>query len=249
MRPLIPRLSVRCSTCGSELDRPGDFCLVCRSRNADAVVVVMESERATVTPFAQDTERGTTTITSRTEDEARRRERQERNFVERVAAEVRRKRPDGVYVAGDRALIDRLRGELAVSLFRLDAEDPVAAYRDRQGEPPVPVVDRDPADKLGGRHTTLIGDRRGRRAIRLIADNPHVKKIVPGPIEAGGQGSRTGFTATVTRATPDGNLRALLRDGSSVQTVRIVTTAPDHETGERIATQLNELLGDEGIGR
>ena len=240
--------TVRCATCGSDLERPGDFCLVCRSRNADAVVAVFAPERVTVTAFDGDTERGETSITTRTDHEERLRERQRRNFIERVAEEIRRKRPDDIYVAGDRELIARFRGQLAIPLYRLDDDDPVAAYRERQGDPPVPVVDRDPADKLGGRHTSLIGDRHGNRVIRLTADNPHVKKIVPGPIEAGGQGSRTGFRATVTRATPDGNLRLLLRDGSSVQTVRVVTTAPDHQTGERIATQLNEVFAAEGVG-
>lgn len=242
-------MPVRCPTCGNDLERPGDFCLRCRSGAVDAVVAVIESDRTTLTMFDGETDRGTTTITTTPETDGRARERQVRNYVERIGEEIRRKRPEGVYVSGERWLIRRVRRHLEIPLYRLDAPNPVAAYRERQGEPPVPVVDRPPREKLGGRHTSLIGDRHGERVVAILADNPHVKKIVPGPIEAGGQGSRTGVQASVTRATPDGNLRVLLRDGGSVQTIRVVTTAADMTTGERIAAQLNEGLVDEGFGR
>jgi hypothetical protein len=51
----------------------------------------------------------------------------------------------------------------------------------------------------------------------------------------------------VTRADYGGNVRMLLRDGSSVQENRIVTTASDRETGERIRDDLNEALEDEAF--
>ena len=240
---------MRCEGCGNELERPGDFCLRCHESNTDAIVLTLEEERAELTMFAGQTELGTTAITTLAETEERKRERQERDFIERVAGEIRRKRPDQIYVAGDRPLIARLRREVSTTLYRIEGPDPVARYRETVGEAPVPVVDVDPRDKLGGRHTSVIGDRRGGRAIELIADNPHVKKVVPGPIDASGPGSQHGFLASATRATPDGNLRVLLRDGASVQTLRVVTTAGDLATGERIGTQLNEAFEAEGIGR
>jgi hypothetical protein len=46
----------------------------------------------------------------------------------------------------------------------------------------------------------------------------------------------------VTRADEHGNVRLLLRDGSSVQENRVVTTAGDRDTGERVRDALNEAL-------
>lgn len=189
-------------------------------------------------------ELGRTTLTTAPEEADPAREVQQRNYVGRIAAEIRRKRPTAVYIAGDRELIGRLRGKLTVDLYRLDGEDPVEAYRDRVSDPPLAIVDRPPGEKLGGRHTSLIGDRRGERVIRILADHPHVKKIIPGPIDGSGSGSRSGFHAKATRPGLGGNLRVLLHDGSAVQEVRLVTTARDRDEGERIATQLNEALGD-----
>ena len=115
---------------------------------------------------------------------------------------------------------------------------------ERRGERSLEVVETAPREKLGGSHSTLIGGRNGRRAIGVVADHPHVKKIVPGPIDAGGTGSRTGLRAKVTRAGDNGNLRLLLRDGSSVQENRVVTTAMDRETGEFVREDLNDALAE-----
>jgi hypothetical protein len=46
----------------------------------------------------------------------------------------------------------------------------------------------------------------------------------------------------VTRADANGNVRLLVRDGSSVQENRIVTTASDRDTGERVREDLNDAL-------
>ncbi len=107
------------------------------------------------------------------------------------------------------------------------------------------AADLPPAEKNSGSHSTLIGGRTGLRAIQTVAGHPHVKKVIPGPIDAGGTGSQSGLRAKVTRADDGGNLRLLLRDGSSVQENRIVTTAADRETGERIRVDCNEVLADE----
>jgi hypothetical protein len=126
---------------------------------------------------------------------------------------------------------------------RADDYGPVVAWvLDRRGDRALEVVETPPREKIGGSHSTLIGGRSGRLAIRTVADHPHVKKIVPGPIDAGGTGSRTGLRAKATRAGTNGNVRLLLRDGSSVQENRIVTTAMDRETGERVRADLNEAL-------
>ncbi|MFW5935042.1 MAG: DUF2103 domain-containing protein, partial [Halolamina sp.] len=66
-------------------------------------------------------------------------------------------------------------------------------------------------------------------------------------IEAGGGGSRGGVRAKATRAGESGNVRLLIRDGSSVQENRVVTTAMDRETGERVRDALNEALVEAGF--
>ncbi|KPN30378.1 putative metal-binding protein [Halolamina pelagica] len=42
-----------CRRCGTELERPGDYCLACDTANCDAVVAAFERERATLT-FLRD---------------------------------------------------------------------------------------------------------------------------------------------------------------------------------------------------
>jgi hypothetical protein len=73
-----------------------------------------------------------------------------------------------------------------------------------------------------------------------------VKKLVPGPI-TNGSTAEGGLVAKATRADARGNVRLLLREGASVQENRVVTTAPDRETGERVRVDLNEALGVEGL--
>lgn len=219
----------------------------CGVSPTDAVVLELHPARANLTMMSEAERIGTTTITTRPEDEDPPREVQRRNYVDRVADEVRRKRPEAVYVQGDRDLVDRLRRAVTCELYRIDGDDPVTAYRERVEDPPLAVVDREPEEKIGGRHSTLIGDREGETAVHTVAAHPHVKKVVPGPIDGSGSGSRGGVGAKVTRAGRDGNLRLLLRDGSSVQEIRLVSTASGRTDGERIAEQLNEALADAGL--
>jgi hypothetical protein len=157
--------------------------------------------------------------------------------------------PDARTDAGDGPNANRPRDPTANRVGRGDDStanrdvSPVVAWvLDRRGDRALEVVETPPREKIGGSHSTLIGDRKGRKAVSTVAQHPHVKKIVPGPIDAGGTGSRTGLRAKATRAGTNGNVRLLLRDGSSVQENRIVTTAMDRETGERVREDLNEAL-------
>ena len=234
---------MQCHRCGSTLERPGDYCLVCREANADAVVLEATRDRATITMLDEDEVLGETTITTVPESGTNEVV-EKRNFVGRLADEIRRKRPETVYAAGDRTLVRSIRAQLHYECYRIDGEDPVASVIDRRDERALDVVDRPPGEKIGGSHSTLIGGRTGIRAVQTVAAYPHVKKVVPGPIDAGGTGSQSGLRAKVTRADDGGNLRLLLRDGSSVQTNRIVTTARSRETGERVRAALNEALDE-----
>jgi hypothetical protein len=233
---------VNCRSCGSPIERPGDYCLVCDSANAAAVVVDADRDRATVTPVDGDEVLGTTTVTTVPEDgEAESVEL--RNFAGQIADQVRRKRAETVYATGDRAVLRSLRGQLHYDLYRVPADDPVGAALDG-GSAPLDTVDAPPDEKVGGAHSTLIGGRSGRRAIRAVAGHPHVKKVIPGPIDAGGNGTDRGVRAKATRPDDNGNVRLLLRDGSSVQENRVVTTARDRGTGERVRADLNDVLAE-----
>lgn len=233
---------MECRQCASPLERPGDYCLVCHTVNADSVVIAIERDRATLTFIHDDDTLGETTITTIPEDgdaaiiELR-------NFAGRIADEVQRKRPETVYVAGDREVISTLRGELHYEFFRVPNDDPVAAALDRHGGRAPEVVELTPAEKIGGRHSTLIGGRAGKKAIKTVASHPHVKKLIPGPIENGST-AEGGLRAKATRADGNGNVRMLLRDGATVQENRVVTTAMDRETGERVRADLNEALAE-----
>lgn len=237
---------MRCETCSAELERPGDFCLRCRNANCDAVVLSVARTEATLTFFLGTDRQGQTVIPTKTESGGRAEEIQQRNYLSRVGDEIHRKRPDAVYVTGDGALIRRLRRYITAEWYRIDADDPIEAYRETVGEPSLEIIDIPPVEKLGGSHSTVIGGRRGRSVLRVIGEHPHVKKIIPGPIDASGVGSQQGFRAKATRATGRGNIRILLRDGSSVQEIRIVTTASSRENGERISAQVNERLAESG---
>lgn len=236
---------MNCRRCGTPLEKPGDYCLTCNTANSDAVVVAFSEARAELTMLEEDEVVGRTAVTTRPEDDEELSHVQLRNFAGRVADEIRRKRPETVYAAGAREPLRETRAQLHHEFYRVpdgDVDDVVDWVLDRRGDRALAVVETPPREKIGGSHSTLIGDRKGRRAIRTVAEHPHVKKIVPGPIDAGGTGSRTGLRAKATRAGTNGNVRLLLRDGSSVQENRIVTTAMDRETGERVREDLNEAL-------
>ena len=236
-----------CRRCGRPIERPGDYCLSCDTANADAVVAEIDPDRARLTMLLEETVLGHTEIPTTPEDEASLSVIQVRNFAGRVADEIRRKRPETVYVTGDHTVIQSLRAAIRYPVYRVPEEDPVDAVLAQRGETELEVVDKPPADKIGGSHSTVIGGRKGQRSIQTVASHPNVKKIIPGPIDAGGSGSQTGLRAKVTRADENGNLRLLVRDGSSIQENRVVTTARDRETGERVRVDCNEALAEHGF--
>jgi len=240
---------MECRQCASALARPGDYCLVCRTANADTVVLDLGRERGTVTTLLEKEIVGARTVTTTPETDSDDESEvvELRNFAGLIADEVRRKRPEEVYATGERDVLRAVRGQLHYEFYRVEDEDPVAAVRERQGRPGLEVVEEPTAEILGGSHSTLIGNRAGKLAIETVAGHPHVKKIIPGPIDASGSGSRGGVRAKATRADANGNVRLLIRDGSSVQENRVVTTAGDRELGEQVRADLNEALAAEEL--
>jgi len=242
-------MGMECRRCGASISRPGDYCLVCRTENADTVVIDAERDRARVTTLRGAERLGTTRITTTPETTGSDEGSVElRNFAGLIADEVHRKRPEEVYAAGDHTVLSRLRSELSYELKRVGvgADEPVKAVLDRRGERSLEVVEAAPKEKISGTHTTLIGGRSGRNALAVVAGHPHVKKIVPGPIESGGSAGG-GVSASATRADSNGNLRLRVRDGSSVQENRLVTTAGEKDEGEVIREDLNEALAEAGL--
>jgi len=240
---------MQCRRCAQPLDRPGDYCLSCHTPNAETAVVDCARDRATVTCLLDDEVVAERTVTTRPESDPEREPVELRNFAGLVADELRRKRPEEVYATGEREVVGAVRAQVHYPFYRVtgDGDDPVAAVRARRGDAPLEVVEKPVAEKLGGKHTTLVGDRDGRRAIETVAAHPHVKKVIPGPIDAGGNGSRSGVRAKATRADGTGNVRLLVRDGTSVQENRIVTTADSRERGETVRADLNEALSEAGL--
>ena len=239
---------MKCKRCATALERPGDYCLVCRTPNADVVVLELGRERGTVTALDGEEVVSRRTVTTTPETDGERVRSELRSFAGQLVDEVRRKRPEEVYATGDRDVLQAVRAELHYPLYRIESHNPIEYVLERKGEPALEVVEASVAEKLGGMHSTLIGGRTGREALEVIASHPHVKKIIPGPIDAGGSSSRTGVRAKVTRADDNGNVRLLVRDGSSVQENRVVTTAGERDLGERVRADLNEALTDEGFG-
>jgi len=235
---------MECRVCATPLDRPGDYCLVCRTENADTVVLELGRERATVTTLFEEEILGQRTVTTTPETDGEQVNSELRYFAGQIADEVRRKRPEEVYATGDREVLTAVRAQLRYSFYRIDADEPVAHVIERKGEAPLEVVEASVAEKLGGTHSTLIGGRTGREALEVVADHPHVKKIIPGPIDASGSSTDGGLRAKVTRADDTGNVRLLVRDGSSVQENRVVTTASDRKLGERVREDINRALTD-----
>ncbi|MFP4626413.1 MAG: DUF2103 domain-containing protein [Natronomonas sp.] len=233
---------MKCRHCATPLERPGDYCLVCRRANTDNVVLEVDRDRTTVSCLLDDELVAERTVTTTPVDDERWAPAELRNYAGRIADEIRRKRPDDVYAGGDRTVIGAIRADVHYQVYRVADDDPLGAVRNSHHESPLEVVEASIAEKLGGSHSTLIGGRSGRRILETVAAHPNVKKIVPGPIDAGGSGSRSGVRAKATRADENGNVRLLLRDGSSVQENRIVTTARDRDLGERLRSDLNDAL-------
>ena len=99
--------------------------------------------------------------------------------------------------------------------------------------------------KFGGNHTTIIGGRKGRKIVMEIGRSEMVKKVIPGIIKVG-MSPGSGFRVKFLRPDNRGNLRLLLREGSTVQEVFVVTRASTHSEGLEIAKELEKILLESG---
>lgn len=96
--------------------------------------------------------------------------------------------------------------------------------------------------KLGGRHRTIVGGRRGIEIVSRIASYEKVKRVVPGRIEAKGDRTGHGLRFKITRVDGRGNIKIILSNGSSNQTIYVITTASNQREGEIIAEEIASLI-------
>ena len=101
-------------------------------------------------------------------------------------------------------------------------------------------------EKLHGAHTTVIGDRQGKKILAIISQHEKVNGIIPSVITVRGKSSPGGNLNAKVLPHPDehGNLRLLLSHGTSAQEIRIVTTVATREEGEPLVEELNAMLFD-----
>ncbi|TGC10530.1 DUF2103 domain-containing protein [Methanolobus halotolerans] len=102
-----------------------------------------------------------------------------------------------------------------------------------------------PKSKIGGSHTTIIGNRHGKKLVAMISQHPEVKKIIPSVISVKGKSNSGGtLSAKVLRPDDRGNLRMLISHGTSSQEIRIITTVSNVIEGGRLMEELNSMLTD-----
>ncbi len=123
------------------------------------------------------------------------------------------------------------------SILRVSKKDSIDVNR----EETIPKSDIDPKRKIRGSHSTIIGGRDGRELLNRIAESEYVKKIIPGVIENKGT-SKGSVRVKLTRCDRNGNIRALLIHGGTVQQIYVITTARSEKEGEVVIERLRALL-------
>lgn len=101
-----------------------------------------------------------------------------------------------------------------------------------------------PKEKIGGKHTTIIGEKKGLEIILKIASIPYVKKIIPGRIHAKGSKGGGGIRVKISRIDDKGNIKVILSEGQTNQDIYIITTASTFEEGKIIAEYIRKVLAN-----
>lgn len=237
---------MNCSFCGAPLERPGDLCLVCGERNVDVAAVFFGGETAEIRFYSDGESRAAETVTASFEGEDERgRQVAFRNFVSRAHDLLYRRRPDRVFAGGRRDAIEELRGITTLPLRRVPGDFFESVEKELSAPEPLLEVMTPARQKFGGPHSSLVGGREGMDLLVELAGHRNVKKVIPAAISAKGTRGGGGVELSVTRVDDRGNLKALLKSGSSVQEVRIVTTASSREEGRRVAREVRERMESE----
>ncbi|MFO7966880.1 MAG: DUF2103 domain-containing protein [Archaeoglobaceae archaeon] len=235
---------MKCRNCHNELEHPGDYCLICGQSNVDLLGVYV-GKRVHLFCFYDKEYVGHETISiiggreeGGTDDQIA-----YRNTLDLISDCVHKKRPQTVITSGiDPSTILKLWDcEVFYTRDFDNPEDFKQAVAEYLQEKRMEKVDIRPEKKVSGRHYTVIGGRNGQRTLREIGCSSYVKKIVPGPIEVSRK-SQGGFTFKIQKPDSRGNLRLRLREGSTVQEIRLVTTAYDESSAQKVVDELNARL-------
>ncbi|MFB6196787.1 MAG: metal-binding protein, partial [Halobacteriaceae archaeon] len=140
---------MNCRRCNSPITRPGDYCLVCNTANCDGVVINADRESATLTMLHDESRIGSTTINTIPE-EGDNGVIEFRNYTGRIADEVRRKRPETVFLSANFKLTRALRSKLHYDIVRASETDPVQAILDKRAGDALETVEVAPLEKIGG---------------------------------------------------------------------------------------------------
>lgn len=235
---------MKCRYCSTDLERPGDYCPMCHKKNSDSIAVEITRSKAIVYILYDGEVLGKRIIKTRPMDD-KYELKEIRNFVDRITDSIHRKKPEKVYLSGNKQMIDRLKEKLHYNLFHVYLEDQetlIEAIKKKNNKETLENVQLPPKEKIGGKHSTILGDRKGKNIIYKVAEHKNVKKIIPGPIDGSGHGSKSGIKGKITRSGNNGNLRLLIRTGSSVQENRVVTTAENIKQGTQIRKEINKKL-------
>jgi hypothetical protein len=96
--------------------------------------------------------------------------------------------------------------------------------------------------KIKGKHTTVIGGRKGLDILLRIASSKHIKKIIPGRVEGRSRKIGRGIRARITRVDKRGNIKMIISTGPSAQEIYLITYASNREEGLEIADEIKKLL-------
>jgi hypothetical protein len=215
----------------------------CRTQNCEAVYVEVTGKDAKIIFLGENIVHGNFTISWYNEDDVKFRQKVERNFIGRIVDSIRRRKPDYIYISAEPRRIRVLRSELGeAEVFSLkDVKNPVEEIQEHMDIGSLDTIDEKPLNKIGGSHSTVIGGRKGQDTLRKVASSQFVKKVIPGPIDGGGN-SRDGFGCKVGRANRTGNLKVILKEGGTVQTIRVVTTASNRSEAEHVEADIQNKL-------
>lgn len=236
-------LCVKCRNCHSELEHPGDYCLICGQSNVDLLGVYV-GERIHLFCFYGKEYVGQETLIPMGEGEGDKKDQiAYRNTLELISDSVHRKRPQTVITSGiePQTILKLWDCEVFYTQDFDSPEEFKQAIEEYLQEKKMLKVDIRPEKKVSGRHYTVIGGRDGQRTLREIGCSPYVKKIVPGPIEVSRKG-HGGFSYKVQKPDTKGNLRVRLREGSTVQEIWLVTTAYDEDSAQKVIEDLKARL-------
>lgn len=236
---------MKCGVCEKKLEQPGDYCLECDTCNCESIYVKTDDKNAEVTFLDTNSLHGKTVLNWTENEESKNEKVLERNFVSRIIDIIRRKKPEYVYINADSTRIRAFRYHLPdpeIFIFTPES-NPIENIQNHMSTKRLETVEKNPSDKLGGSHTTVIGGRDGESIIMSIASCSFVKKVIPGPIDGGGN-SGGGFRSELTRSDSSGNIKVLIKEGGTVQTIRVVTTAQDRDSASVVEKRVEDLISE-----